>query len=53
MLQAGHGSTLMRPRALTRYGARLTRMDDLGHLAPMQAPDRIADWLSGALRGDD
>ena len=53
VLQAGHGSTLMRPRALTRYGARLTRMDDLGHLAPMQAPDRIADWLSGALRGDD
>lgn len=53
VLQAGHGSTLMRPRALTRYGARLTRMDDLGHLAPMQAPDRIAAWLSGALAGEE
>lgn len=53
VLQAGHGSTLMRPGVLTRHGAQLTRMDDLGHLAPMQAPDRIAGWLSGALAGEE
>ena len=43
----------MRPGVLTRHGAQLTRMDDLGHLAPMQAPDRIAGWLSGALAGEE
>lgn len=50
-LKAQYGSTLMRPDVLTRHGARLTRMDGVGHLAPMEAPDRVSGWLKQAVAG--
>ena len=53
VLKAQHGSTLMRPGALTRHGAALTVMDGVGHLAPMEAPDRVADWLAQAVAGPE
>ena len=48
-LKAEHASTVMRPAALERAGVTLTRMPGVGHLAPMEAPDRVSEWLSGAL----
>ncbi|WP_203292209.1 alpha/beta fold hydrolase [Maricaulis parjimensis] len=49
VLKAEFGSTVIRPAALTGRGASLTRMDGVGHLAPMEAPDRVRDWLKGEL----
>ena len=45
VLKAEFGSTVVRPGALTKRGAELTFMDGVGHLAPMEAPDRVRDWL--------
>jgi pimeloyl-ACP methyl ester carboxylesterase len=48
VLKAEHGSTVVRAPALTGRGARLTDMDGVGHLAPMEAPERVATWLKQA-----
>ncbi|MEA1941548.1 MAG: alpha/beta hydrolase [Pseudomonadota bacterium] len=50
MLKAEHGSTVMRPGLLTRHGARLARMDGVGHLAPMETPARVSAWLADTLQ---
>ncbi len=49
VLKAEFGSTVIRPSTLTARGASLTRMDGVGHLAPMEAPDRVRDWLQAQL----
>lgn len=50
LLKAQYGSTLVRPEALTRRGAQMTRLDGVGHLAPMEAPERVTAWLGEAVR---
>lgn len=50
VLKAEHGSTVMRPGLLTRHGARLDRLDGVGHLAPMEAPARVSAWLADTAR---
>ncbi|WP_138511292.1 alpha/beta fold hydrolase [Maricaulis alexandrii] len=49
VLKAEYGSTVIRPATLTGQGASLTRMDGVGHLAPMEAPDRVRDWFAAQL----
>jgi len=50
VLKAEHGSTVIRPGLLTRHGASLTRMEGVGHLAPMEAPARVSAWLADTAR---
>jgi pimeloyl-ACP methyl ester carboxylesterase len=53
VLKAQHGSTVVRPGALTRRGAKLTRMDRVGHLAPMEKPGAVTAWLRDVLKAAD
>ena len=46
VFKAAHGSTVLDPRALSRRGARVDAMDGVGHLAVMEQPDHVADWIS-------
>lgn len=46
VLKSGRGSTVMRPGAVRRLGATLDAWPDAGHLAPMETPERCADWLA-------
>ncbi|MCH8490345.1 MAG: alpha/beta hydrolase [Oceanicaulis sp.] len=47
ILKAGQGSTVINARGLERRGAALSVMDGVSHLAPMEAPDRVAQWVAG------
>ncbi len=49
VLKAEKGSTIVKPRTLTRHGIGIDLMTGSGHLAPMEAPDRVADWIAGQL----
>lgn len=46
VLKAEHGSTVINARGLQRRGARISTLDGVTHLAPMEAPDRVARWIS-------
>lgn len=47
VLKAQHGSTVVNARGLQRRGAQITVMEGVSHLAPMEAPDRVAQWIAG------
>jgi len=47
ILKAEHGSTVVNASGLRRRGAAISVMDGVSHLAPMEAPERVADWISG------
>jgi len=49
VLKAEQGSTIVNPRALTGRGFGIDFMTGAGHLAPMEAPERVADWIAGKL----
>lgn len=53
VLKAEKGSTIVRPRALTSRGIGIDLMTGTGHLAPMEAPERVADWIGGKLKNTD
>lgn len=47
VLKAQAGSTVINARGLERRGAQISIMDGVGHLAPMEAPGRVAQWIAG------
>ncbi|MGY6627863.1 MAG: alpha/beta fold hydrolase [Oceanicaulis sp.] len=47
ILKADQGSTVMNPRGLAKRGAAISLMDEVSHLAPMEAPQRVAAWVAG------
>ncbi len=47
VLKVAHGSTVLNSAGLKRRGLSIERMEGVGHLAPMEAPDRVAGWISG------
>jgi pimeloyl-ACP methyl ester carboxylesterase len=47
VLKAEHGSTVINERGLEQRGAAISVMDGVSHLAPMEAPERVARWISG------
>ncbi|OLF77861.1 hydrolase [Maricaulis sp. W15] len=49
VLGAERASTIVNRRTLTRRGIRIDTLSGTGHLAPMEAPDRVADWLAATL----
>jgi pimeloyl-ACP methyl ester carboxylesterase len=51
----GEKDTLLPPRLAEAVhgsipGARLVRLDDVGHMLPLEAPDRIAELVLEAAR---
>jgi len=46
VLQAQKGSTVVNRPGLVKRGAAIERMDGVTHLAPMEAPERVADWIA-------
>ena len=49
VLRAEHGSTIVNKRALTRRGIGIDLLSGAGHLAPMEAPGAVADWIAASL----
>lgn len=47
VLKAQHGSTVINAGGLQRRGAAISVMESVSHLAPMEAPDRVAAWVAG------
>lgn len=47
ILKAEHGSTVVNASGLKRRGAAISVMDGVSHLVPMEAPQRVADWIAG------
>jgi len=47
VLKAKHGSTVINARGLERRGASISTLDGVSHLAPMEAPERVAEWVAG------
>ncbi len=51
VLKAGIGSTVVNARGLERRGAAISVMDGVSHLAPMEAPEQVARWISDIANG--
>jgi len=47
VLKAGQGSTVVNAHGLEQRGAAVSVMDGVSHLAPMEAPERVAAWVAG------
>ena len=45
LLKSEHGSVSMYAASLARKGAKVKTLPRSGHLAPMEDPDRVADWI--------
>lgn len=45
LLKSEHGSVAMYASSLARKGARVETLAQSGHLAPMEAPERVANWI--------
>tara|TARA_R110000868_G_scaffold298100_1_gene558360 strand:+ start:15801 stop:16658 length:858 start_codon:yes stop_codon:yes gene_type:complete len=48
ILRAEHGSTVVSTSGLVRRGCQVEKLSGVGHLAPMEAPGRVSEWLSQA-----
>ncbi|WP_323761026.1 alpha/beta hydrolase [Maricaulis sp.] len=53
VLKAEHASTIINRRALTGRGIGIDLLAGSGHLAPMEAPGPVADWLAARLARTD
>ncbi|ABI65965.1 alpha/beta fold hydrolase [Maricaulis maris] len=49
VLKAEHASTIINRRALTGRGIGIDLLAGAGHLAPMEAPGPVADWIATRL----
>lgn len=49
VLKAEHASTIINRRALTSRGIGIDLLAGAGHLAPMEAPGPVADWIADRL----
>jgi len=49
VLKAEHASTIINRRALTSRGIGIDLLAGAGHLAPMEAPGPVAEWIAGRL----
>lgn len=47
VLKAARGSTVVNSSALLRRGVSIEQLDGVSHLAPMEAPERVAAWIAG------
>ncbi|WP_417483580.1 alpha/beta fold hydrolase [Maricaulis sp.] len=47
VLRVEHGSTVVNRAGLERRGVKIDVMNGVGHLAPMEAPQRVAAWIAG------
>ena len=45
VFKAAHGSTVLNPAGLARRGVQVEPVDGVGHLAVMEHPERVADWV--------
>jgi len=52
VLGAEHGSTIINRRMLTKRGIQIEPLEGAGHLAPMEAPKIVADWLATSIARD-
>ncbi|MCC5995572.1 MAG: alpha/beta hydrolase [Oceanicaulis sp.] len=52
VLKAARGSTVINARGLERRGARISTLDAVSHLAPMEAPARCASWIADVARSE-
>lgn len=47
VLKAEFGSTVVNQAGLKRRGVSIEQIDGVSHLVPMEAPERVAAWISG------
>lgn len=47
VLKVAHDSTVLNQAGLSRRGFSIDQIEGVGHLAPMEAPVRVAAWISG------
>ena len=47
VLRAANGSTVVNQAGLKRRGVSVERIEGVSHLAPMEAPERVAAWIAG------
>jgi len=47
VLRAARGSTVVNRAGLEHRGVKIEEIDGVGHLAPMEAPERVAAWIAG------
>lgn len=53
ILKAQYGSTVFAANFAARRGARIEAADGLGHLAVMEGPERVAEWITGVWNSQD